>query len=629
MLSAALLLPAAVVPGEEMQDPQAESQQTAKEGILLGFTIVPLEPGGGLVEYADAVVEFAISDSASGIPLRGLYPLAWMDNQRPGQSALSCAEKVRSYLSGRLAFRPQLDLSTWHLLTLNDKASITVIDPLIDLSGTQMLALVLLDSPGEDWALSDDALRLFVTLPDSDQVAVIDTRRWAVEAKPDAGPQPRRALLQPDGQYLWVGNDAAAPDGGVTVIDARTLEVAARLTLGGGRHDLAVSDDDRIAAVTSSEDKSVALIDVRELALTRRVELGGRPVAVDYSSRAKAFVVADEEWGVITVVDAEALEVRARVGTAPGLATVRVSPDGRWAFALNRVESRAYVIDLATAELRHEVTVGPAPDHVAFSTAYAYVRALGSERVSLIGFTELERDEAPPVIEIPAGQRAPGDDPGSLATASPIIATPEPGTVLIANPQDEMVYYYGEGMAAPMGGLRNFRRQARAALVVDRSLREVAPGRYATTVRLPSYGVYDVALLIDNPRLYHCFTATVQPDPAVRRQAEAKQHHIEYLLDRREVAAGEGYRLRFKLTTGSTGVPPAGADVRVLNVLIPGTWQERAWATPLGEGVYEAELSIPREGRYRVYVEVPALGITYRDLPYLSLRGADGVAQDG
>jgi DNA-binding beta-propeller fold protein YncE len=627
MLSAALLLPAAVVPGEEMQDPQAESQQTAKEGILLGFTIVPLEPGGGLVEYADAVVEFAISDSASGIPLRGLYPLAWLDTQRPGQNALSCAEKVRSYLSGRLAFRPQLNLSTWHLLTLNDKASITVIDPLIELSGTQMLALVLLDSPGEDWALSEDGERLFVTLPDSDQVAAIDTRRWSVVAKPDVGPQPRRAVLQPDGQYLWVGNDAAAPEGGVTVIDTQTLEVVARLPAGGGRHDIAISDDDRIVAVTSSEDASVALINVRELALARRVELGGRPVAVDYSPQAKAFAVADEERGVITLIDAEALEVRARVGTAPGLATVRVSPDGRWAFALNRVESRAYVIDLATAELRHEVAVGAQPDHVAFTDAYAYVRARGSERVSLIGLTELDREEAPPVIHIPAGQRAPGDDPEALATASPIVATPEPGTVLIANPQDEMVYYYGEGMAAPMGGLRNFRRQARAALVVDRSLREVSPGRYATTVRLPTYGIYDVALLIDSPRLYHCFTAAVQPDPAVRRQEEARQHHIEFLLDSRDVAAGESLQLRFKLTTGGAGEPPD--EIRVLNVLIPGTWQQRVWARPLGEGVYETELSIPRQGLYRVYVEVPSLGITYRDLPYLSLRGGERGPQDG
>ena len=39
-----------------------------------------------------------------------------------------------------------------------------------------------------------------------------------------------------------------------------------------------------------------------------------------------------------------------------------------------------------------------------------------------------------------------------------------------------MIYYYSEGMAAPMGNFQNYRRVPRAVKVVDRSLREEARG---------------------------------------------------------------------------------------------------------------------------------------------------------
>ena len=47
-----------------------------------------------------------------------------------------------------------------------------------------------------------------------------------------------------------------------------------------------------------------------------------------------------------------------------------------------------------------------------------------------------------------------------------------------------MVYYYKEGMAAPMGSFSNYGRRPRAVRVVDRSLREQSPGIYRTEARL-------------------------------------------------------------------------------------------------------------------------------------------------
>ena len=70
-------------------------------------------------------------------------------------------------------------------------------------------------------------------------------------------------------------------------------------------------------------------------------------------------------------------------------------------------------------------------------------------------------------------------------------------TVITTNPADKAIYYYREGMAAPMGHFKNFKVEPRAVMVVDRSLREVEPGVYSTDVKLTRSGQFDVPFFLD------------------------------------------------------------------------------------------------------------------------------------
>jgi DNA-binding beta-propeller fold protein YncE len=609
--------PATALAAEAAPGADVISQRTTAEGADIELRVTPLRDGDAPPSRErEVLVEFEITDAASGSPLRGLLPAAWMDLQVSGTAVMACKEKVESSLGGMLAYRPMADLNAWFILTLNENSSISVLDPLIDLNVTKMRALVELDSPGADWVLTEDLKSLFVTLPLSDQVAVVDTVGWEVAKTIAAGPRPGRAVLQPDERYLWVGNDAGEEgEGGVTVIDTATGEVAARLRTGDGRHDIAVSEDDRFAAVTNSADGYVSIIDVQELRERKQIATGERPLSIDYSAHADAFYVADPLEGEIAAIDAESLEVRARMAVPPGLGLLRISPDGRWGFALNREHNLVHIFDTAVDQVVHEVEVGPEPDHVTFTELYAYVRARGSDKISLIGLSELGQVGTPPVVDVPGGQGLPGQ--GLPAMASPIAPTPEENSVLVANPDDEMVYYYMEGMGAPMGSFRNYRRRARAVIALDRGLNETAPGVYATTAQLPTHGQYDVAFLLDAPLIVHCFDIAVPPSPGYAEAAAADQPpHLEYLVDDREAPVGQDLNLRFKLTGAGEG--PA---VQALTVLAPGTWHKQTDARPLGEDLYEVPVSLPREGVYYVYVEVPSLGLTYKDLPHLILYG--------
>ena len=128
--------------------------------------------------------------------------------------------------------------------------------------------------------------------------------------------------------------------------------------------------------------------------------------------------------------------------------------------------------------LINRIDVDGAPDQVSISANFAYVRSTTSAEISLIALDSLGKQQPPVVKTIPGGQNAPLANAGLPATAPVIVSTPERSAVLVANPTDKTIYFYSEGMNAPMGSFQNMGREMRAALAVDRSLRETEPGVY-------------------------------------------------------------------------------------------------------------------------------------------------------
>jgi hypothetical protein len=175
-----------------------------------------------------------------------------------------------------------------------------------------------------------------------------------------------------------------------------------------------------------------------------------------------------------------------------------------------------------------------------------------------------------------------------------------------------------------MGSFQNYGHEPRGVMVVDRSLRETAPGVYSAPVRLGAAGEYDAALLVSTPRLTHCFPLTIKPNPAIPRHVEPLA--LTPMLADRRVPAGRSFPLRFKLTDPATQQPRAGLeDVRVL-ALAPGVWQRRDFARSVGGGVYEIDMRLPKSGVYYVFYEVPSLHVPFPRLPGMVLYAEDGPA---
>ena len=565
----------------------AATQKLDKDGLSIEFL-----PPDAVVEGKDALLRFAVR-AADGTPLAGVRPAAWID----AKGAVPCRDKIQSFLGGTLRARPSVDLNTYYIVTLNAEPSIAVIDPLLGFGGSKLLTAIALQAPGVDWVMSPDQKRLFVAMPLVNRVAAIDTESWSVVKNIDVGMRPSRLALR---DSLWVLSDTSA-----AVIDPRSLAVIDSIDIGTGRHDIVF--DDKRAYISSSKSDDKLLVQADALA---------------YSTLSKSVYALDTAAGTVwKVEDRQSCLSRARgeqdrqdclsstrIAAKPGITSLTFAPGGRWGFLTNPTENAVHVLDAATAKIVATASdVGAQPDQIAFTDEFAYVRAAGSDQVKMIRLASLATDPDVSMAQFPAGQLPPAAAK-SESRAAAIVPAPEPKAVLVANPADRTVYYYMEGMAAPMGNFTAKGRSPKAVLVLDRSLRESEPSVFSIRTKVPAAGTYDVAFFMNEPRVVHCFELTVAADPAAPPKALQRAVKIETLTEPRPFKAGEEVELRFRLSDAATKEPHRDVrDVRALAFLAPGTWQKRVAAQPDGEGIYRVRVTVPKSGIYYLFLESPSL----------------------
>lgn len=585
--------------------------RAAVDGIAIDFTMerVADENDAPLREGDIVRFRFRITDETTGAPLSGLFPAAWMDlTPRAIIEDNLCKDKVEAFLGGGLMAAPELDLNIFYVLALNEDATITVVDPLFGFGTTKLLTMIFLPSAGDDWVLDEDQSFLYVSMPESEQVAVIDTATWKLVDTIDTDGAPRRLALQHDGRYLWTALDGE--NGGVAAIDTDDRSLVTRIATADGAHDLALSHDDRHLFVANVHDGSVSIVDIRALEAVARIDIGGKPISIDYSETAGAAYVSDEK-GAIVGIDGQRRQVVARIETQSGLGRLRFAPGGRLALAVNTVHDQVVIVDAARGELVQIADVESAPDQIAFSDHLAYVRHRDSDIVLMIPLEEIGTAGRPvPVIDFTGGQRAFGSDGSLPSLGDSIVQAPGATAVLVGNPADRTIYYYKEGMAAPMGHFKNYSRQPRAVQVVDRSLRERQPGVYETVAQVRSGGDYDIAFFVDAPRTVHCFRAgfaAAATDPATAG-VRVDVQPLETAL------VGEPQRLQFRLVDAATGAPRDGlGDVRVTTFRAPGRDRQTRDARPIGDGRYEIVHTATSSGAHYAFLESRGAEIAIND----------------
>jgi YVTN family beta-propeller protein len=631
-LAAVLIAQGAVAAAEKKEPAPAGAvlDRLVHNGVAIDFSMTPVGPIKALTEGEFADVRFRITDETSGQPVRASTPGAWMDMaqviQGRGAEQKSCKDKISLYLKGVVGIRPMVDLNSYFVVLMNNDPTLSVVDPTVSMAGaTSTFASLLLNAPGADWVSAGRERRLYVSMPRVNQVAVVDTDVFKVVGNIDAGKTPVRLALQPDGRYLWVGNnpsgDAAADKAsGVTVIDVQTQKPVGFVATGAGHHEIAFSADSRSAFVTNRNAGTVTVIDVATRKAVKTLATGAQPISITYSPLSRALYVADGKDGRVSVIDSVKHQITAQVALQPGLGPLRVTADGRFALLINSQNDLVHVIDTATNEHVQDVKIPGQPFQLIVTASYAYVRSMHSERVHMINLASLGKGLQPAVQNFAAGAQAPGNL-GGAAIADSVATAASEGTVFVVNQADGTTYYYQEGMNAPSSNYRVYGSSPRAVTVVDRSLKEVEPGVYEGRVRIPAAGKFDMAMMLQTPQVLHCFSADAAENPRIAKQVEPVQ--IEYQTTQRQFNVGDTAAVRFLVKDGKTGKPKAGlAGLRSLYFLAPGRSRTEVDVVEVGEGVYEARVKLTDAGAWYVHVGVPSLKMGYERLPFYSLQAS-------
>jgi YVTN family beta-propeller protein len=585
-----------------------------RAGTAVDVEIVPLgvagvRPKSALCSGDDVTFRIRISDAATGRPIVGAKPAAWLAARAPGEprDAGSLTRKVARLARGDPLDPPELDLNQFYVVALNDDATITIVDPRFGFGGSRLLGLVPLPGAGADWALTDDSNRLFVSAPAAGRIVVIDTASWTIAGSQDV-PHPTRLVLQEDGHFVWVASDPPGKPGGVVALEAATLKVAARIETGTGPHDLTLGRDDLRLYVTNRQSGTLTVIDARRLAVAGELHIGSDPVGVAFSTASNAAYVLDAQEGTVAVVAGDPPAVVSRLAVGPGASSIGFAPGGRVGLVTRPHANEVIAIDAALDRIARRVPAEGSPDQVAFTDRVAYVRQADSPMLRLLPIEGLSAPNQPPsAIDVPIGRSAPGRPPAVCAARAIARASAE-DAVLIANHVDQAIYYYKEGLSAPQGSFRGYGHAPVAVLSVDRSLRPAEPGVYQTTARLRRPGRFDLAVFVDSPQIVHCFEIEVGADPASPPAPPVIDAQLAD-SDARPVA-GRPYRLRLKLEQQGLGEPAGGKlDVQVL-VTLPGRWQHFFAATLEPEtGRYAFDFTPPRAGWYVLYVECRSAGL--------------------
>lgn len=185
--------------------------------------------------------------------------------------------------------------------------------------------------------------KLFVTASSGKQVLVLDSGSMTVSSRFSFPAELTAAVLSEDGKTLYV--TGGGYDGTVYAVNPETGEILKSVSVGHTPMSPVLSPDGSILYVCNRFSDSIAVIDLKSLSVLRTFKVTREPVAADISHDGRYLFVAnhipagradvDYVASEISVIDTKEGSVVAipLVNGAEGVRGLKVSPDGKYAFA--------------------------------------------------------------------------------------------------------------------------------------------------------------------------------------------------------------------------------------------------------------------------------------------------------
>lgn len=598
--------PDAKAPDLKKTDPSVHVEFFVKPHKTKGNTDPALKAGKPLK------VGFRIEDKDSGYGISDLHPAAWIAKRDPSASKPNqetCKRGIKKFIKGGITNEAYGDLNNFYIISLNADNTVAIFNPLINLATSNLLALIPLKGKAAAWVFDKEAGNIYVTLPERGEVAVVDINARAVDRYIKVGKNPRQISQQPDGRYIWVGNEDS---GTVSAIDRVTRSVSKTFETGKGALNFSFDPKRKWTFISSDDSGKITIVDSKDFKTINSLSVGKGSYLITYSALSESLYAAEKNSGMVTILYPETGKVAKTLKMPPGVTTLKTTPDGRHVLALHESRNTIAAIDSSDNKIVHVITTLEKPDQIHFSPNFAYIHHAGNIHVSILQLTALAKAGAPPVADVPIGVELPEKVHG-LPGVSLLDITPDEGGALIANPADNTVYLYNEsGMLAPSNSFKTYTSPPLGLFIYDHSLVESStPGEYSTSLQVSDGGIYDVFFLLSTPLVTTCFELDIKGKLGIQ-QTKLRELSFVNLIEEKTLRSGVLSKIRFHLKDKDTSKTLSDiADIRILAMNQFGSWQARQKAVSVGNGVYEVQFIFPKKGPYRLMLESPSLGIEF------------------
>ena len=221
-------------------------------------------------------------------------------------------------------------------------------------------------------ALTPDGQSLWVSLTQSNRVAIIDLATVTVSGYVTVGTRPWGIAFNPTGTTALVANTSS---NNVTVIDTALLTVVTTVATGNQTTGVAVSPNGTLAYATNLTDGTVSIIDLIGTTVLPPITVGAQPSGVAFTPDGQYAYIANGPSNDVSVISTATASVVSSIQIEPDGSYDRLiatSPDGTTAYVTNPVSGSVSVIDTSDNSVLPPISTGAG----AFGVATALLPSL-------------------------------------------------------------------------------------------------------------------------------------------------------------------------------------------------------------------------------------------------------------
>jgi YVTN family beta-propeller protein len=230
----------------------------------------------------------------------------------------------------------------------------------IDVAQGSLTGKIKVGSDPEEFALSKDGTRIYVSNEDVKTASVMNIATRTVEHILPVGQEPEGVATSPDGKRFFVTCEAG---GDIYVFETTHYTEVGHFKVAVRPRTVAFLTDSHIGFIPSETTGQLNVIDTAESKVLSVIDLpkGSRPMSVKVAPDGQKVYVSDGRAGTISVLDAHsyALVGTIEVGQRPW--GIVLSPDGKYLFSANGPSNDISVVDLASGKEVTRVKAGQSP----------------------------------------------------------------------------------------------------------------------------------------------------------------------------------------------------------------------------------------------------------------------------